>query len=648
LGFYGCSIIQKELLAINESAMMTESNPLSRDCEMTNQELVEREAELALINSVQQALASRLDVQAIYNLVGDKIRDIFDSQVVMISTYDAKTETIEHRYAIERGEHIFAPGRYPIRGFRTQIVQTRQPVLVNTNVAELARRLGQHTIPGTITPKSWLGVPMIVGDQVTGILSLQNVDRENAFDHSDVRLLQTLAASMSVALENARLFDETQRLLNETELRATELQIINSVQEELARKLDIASIYELVGEKLEEYFQPADLSIVVYEPESDLLSAPFQVENGERNTPPPYNVGGKGFMGFLLQNPQPLLIAENMQEAAIHYQNVYSSDKGLPMTVLYVPIMMGDTLHGVIVLKDMEREHAFDATDIRLLKTLANAMSVAIENARLWEQEALYRKALEREFEIGREIQAGFLPETLVQPQGWEIAAAMKSAREVTGDFYDVFELTDGKIGLVIADVCDKGLGAALFMTLFRSLIRAVSNIDFFTNAEYAGPIDPGSRIENAMSLTNNYIAETHGDTNMFCTIFFGILDTTSGMLTYINAGHLPPIVINQQGVIEKLTLTGPAVGLTVGTKYGVGEVRLEPGEVLFAYTDGLTDTVNPEGEYFDIEELIPLFVGDNCLSAELDQVQGRLKEYSSGTTQIDDITLLVVRRKED
>jgi sigma-B regulation protein RsbU (phosphoserine phosphatase) len=352
-------------------------------------------------------------------------------------------------------------------------------------------------------------------------------------------------------------------------------------------------------------------------------------------------------MGFLLQNPQPLLIDENMEEAVLQYQNVYSSGKELPKTALYVPIMIGDSLHGAIVLKDMEKEHAFDVTDIRLLKTLANAMSVAIENARLWEQEALYRKALEREFEIGREIQAGFLPETLPQPQGWEIAASLKSAREVTGDFYDVFELTDGKIGLVIADVCDKGLGAALFMTLFRSLIRAVSNIDFFTNAEYVGTLNPARRIENAISLTNNYIAQTHGDTNMFCTIFFGILDTNTGVLTYVNGGHMPPMVINQQGLREKLKLTGPAVGLSAGTHYVVGEVRLEPGETLFAHTDGLSDTVNPQDEYFGVEEVIPLFTRSESLSALLDQVLSQLVEHSSGTMQIDDITLLAVRRKE-
>ncbi len=617
----------------------------SGDTSLIDQELAEREAELAIISSIQQALASQMDVQAIYTLVGDKIRDIFDSQIVMISTYDPVTETIEHRYAIERGEHIYAPGRYPIRGFRTQIVQTRQPVLVNTNVAEQAARLGQHTIPGTITPKSWLGVPMFVGDKVTGILSLQNIDRENAFNESHVRFLETLAASMSVALENARLFEETQRLLRETEQRAEELQIINAIQEGLVKKLDMASIYELVGAKLSPFVFPADLSILVYDPGSDWLTTPFQVENGVRVSPPPYHVGGKGFFAHLLNNPQPLLINEHVEEAMITYQNVYTSGRGLPKSVLYVPVMQGDKVQAALVLKDVDREGAFNGTNIRLLSTLANAMSVALENARLWEQEALYRKALEREFEIGREIQAGFLPRALPQPQGWEIAASLKSAREVTGDFYDAFELSDKKIGLVIADVCDKGLGAALFMTLFRSLIRAFSNIDFFNSTESAAMLSPSQRIKNAISLTNDYIAETHGDVSMFCTIFFGILDTHSGHLSYVNGGHLPPVIIDRNGIKGTLKVTGPAVGLESGANYGIGEVTLEPDEIFFAHTDGLTDTINPAGEYFSKEALVPLIANSQTLSNLLDGIQNQLRDYSTGAMQADDITMLAIRR---
>lgn len=624
---------------------MTDQTIFPKDIMEIGQELAEREAELAIINSVQQGLASKLDVQAIYNLVGDKIQEIFNSQVVMISTYDPKTNTMEHRYAFERGEHIYAPGRYPVVGFRTQIVETRKPVLANTNVAKTARKLGQPTIPGTITPKSWLGVPMMVGDQVTGILSLQNIDRENAFDDSDVRLLQTLAASMSVALENARLFEETQRLLSVTNQRATELHILNTVQEELAQKLDMASIYELIGDKLKEFFDPAYIAILVYDRERDQISSPYQVESGFRQPFSPYTVSGMGFIGHLLQTHQPLLINENIEEAAYKFQNVYSSSKKLPKSVLYVPVLLGNEMHGALVLKDMEKENAFSEADVRLLKTMANAMSIALENARLWEQEKLYRKTLEREFEIGREIQAGFLPEILPQLEGWEIAAMLKSAREVTGDFYDVFKLTDGKIGLVIADVCDKGLGAALFMTLFRSLLRAVSNIDFFTNAQYANTMSPALRLTNAVSLTNNYIAETHGKTSMFCTIFFGLLDTQSGVLTYINAGHLPPIIIGQSGIKKTLKVSGPMVGLETGANFVVREATFEQGDIFFAYTDGLTDTVNPDGEYITNAELVPLLTSGGNLSSLLEKIQGHIKDYSTGAKQFDDITMLAVRR---
>ena len=177
-------------------------------------QLAQREAELQIINSVQLGLAKHLDGQAIYDLVGDKIRDIFQAQVVMISTYDKQTETIEHRYAIENGERIYAPGHHPIRGFRIWVVETRQPVLVSENVPELAAQLGQPTLPGTVTPKTWLGVPMIANDQVTGILSLQDIEKEHAFDDAVLRLLQTLAASMSVALENARRLGLDMQTLN--------------------------------------------------------------------------------------------------------------------------------------------------------------------------------------------------------------------------------------------------------------------------------------------------------------------------------------------------------------------------------------------------------------------------------------------------
>jgi len=154
-------------------------------------------------------------------------------------------------------------------------------------------------------------------------------------------------------------------------------------------------------------------------------------------------------------------------------------------------------------------------------------------------------------------------------------------------------------------------------------------------------------RLKNAISLTNNYIAETHGNTSMFATIFFGILDSRTGVLMYVNGGHLPPMLINQQGIKETLKLTGPAVGVAPGADYGVSQVVLEPGDTLFAYTDGITDAVNPAGEYFSVKGLVPLFVGNQALSTLLEQIIKEIEFYSPGAQQTDDITMLAVRRKE-
>ena len=180
--------------------------------------LDQRAMELALINSVQEGLSSKYEMQAIYDLVGDKLRDTFDSQVVMISEYDAQSETVFHHFAIERSRHLQIQGWHPIDASREKVVQSRIPVMINEKeINDLLSSKGMQVVPGTEVPKTWLGAPWMVGKEVRGIVSLQNLDKENAFSTSDINLLTTLTNSMSQSLENARLFDETQRLLERME-----------------------------------------------------------------------------------------------------------------------------------------------------------------------------------------------------------------------------------------------------------------------------------------------------------------------------------------------------------------------------------------------------------------------------------------------
>ena len=182
------------------------------------QGLEQRAVELALINSVQEGLSAKYEMQAIYDLVGDKLRDTFNAQVVMISQYDSQTNKIFHHYAIERGQHLQIPGWHPIDASRAKVVRTKKSLMINTNeIIALLESQKMKVVPGTEVPKTWLGVPMLVANEVRGIVSLQNLDIENAFSTSDIELLTTLTNSMSQSLENARLFDETQRLLNQME-----------------------------------------------------------------------------------------------------------------------------------------------------------------------------------------------------------------------------------------------------------------------------------------------------------------------------------------------------------------------------------------------------------------------------------------------
>ena len=272
-----------------------------------------------------------------------------------------------------------------------------------------------------------------------------------------------------------------------------------------------------------------------------------------------------------------------------------------------------------------------------------------LEKKRLRDKERLYAKSLERDLEIGREIQKSFLPEELPRVPGWEIAARFRPARQVAGDFYDAFALpASGRIGLIVADVCDKGVGAALFMALFRTLLRATATGDADPpGAAAAGSADPAAELLRAVRLTNDYIARTHGRSNMFATLFFGVLEPATGALLYVNGGHEAPVVYGPGGVKARLSPTGPAVGMMPDMPFAVGQARLEAGDGLLAFTDGVTDARGASGLYGEERLLARMREGSSSPAAALlDSIESAVLAHAAGWEQADDITLLAVRRE--
>lgn len=275
-----------------------------------------------------------------------------------------------------------------------------------------------------------------------------------------------------------------------------------------------------------------------------------------------------------------------------------------------------------------------------------------------------YSQALNKELEKGREIQKNFLPPTILQKQNLETAVFFEPARQVAGDFYDVFDISKSSVGLVIADVCDKGVGAALFMALFRSLIRifsleaklrgnasAILKANLPVNGEWIGESTSTNLAHlnalQAVLMTNNYVAEYHGELGMFATLFFGVLEPETGLLTYINGGHEPLFIINADGAVkEHLNSTGPAVGMLPNMKFKIRQIFLEPGEILLGYTDGVPEARAEGGQFFTQERLLSMLAKTPPSAKELiDKIATSVLEHTGSAEQFDDITMLAVRR---
>lgn len=272
-------------------------------------------------------------------------------------------------------------------------------------------------------------------------------------------------------------------------------------------------------------------------------------------------------------------------------------------------------------------------------------ISTSLDRKRLRDQEQLYLQSLENELNIARNIQKEFLPFDMPEVPGWEIAAYFKAAKFVAGDYYDAFTLPDGNLMIVVGDVCGKGVGAALFMTLFRSLLRATSTASIFSGETHT-TYSPAERIEQAISITNGYVSHTHEQALVFSTVFIAVLDVTNGTLTYINAGNEAPYLTRANGTFEELRPTGPVIGFMADAKFNVKETRMEKGDSLLVFTDGIPDSKNLQNEFFGQDRLRDFMNHVDASSADrVNRLGSELDKFIGTADQFDDITIMAVRR---
>jgi serine phosphatase RsbU (regulator of sigma subunit)/anti-sigma regulatory factor (Ser/Thr protein kinase) len=300
---------------------------------------------------------------------------------------------------------------------------------------------------------------------------------------------------------------------------------------------------------------------------------------------------------------------------------------------LVVPLVTQGELIGLLNLGPRMSDQEYSGDDRRLLESLAAQAAPAVRVGQLvreQEAEIRSRERLEQELQVAKLIQQNFLPRHVPELPGWKVAADYRPAREVGGDFYDFIDLPDGRLGLVIGDVTDKGVPAALVMAATRSVLRASAQ----------RLIEPGE----VLARVNEHLCPDIPE-NMFVTCLYGVLEPETGRLVFANAGHNLPVVCND-GVVTELRARGMPLGLMPGMAYEEVEAVLAPGAELLLYSDGLVEAHDPSREMFGSQRLATLMASGNGGTQLIADLLGALGSFAGEhSEQEDDITLVAIGR---
>ncbi len=475
--------------------------------------------------------------------------------------------------------------------------------------------------------------PLRVGDRPLGVLTLAH-HSPGRYGHEARTIASTFANYAAVAIENTRLFDSAQE---QAYASAALLQVaqavvsLNDLDEILSSIIRIMPI--LVGVKRvvlyrldteyqalqasQEYGFSEEEESFMTEKSMSLSEFPFLIWALEQNTLVTYPLKAEA---------QPKDWFE-IQPGDWDEANASEPERLL----IAVPLSIKSDIFGVMLIEEDDNARRFRARRLEIINGISQQAALAIQND-LLQQEMVVRERLETEVQLARQIQQTFIPSTLPTHKDWQIAARWRTARQVGGDFYDVIELPDNKLGIFIADVADKGMPAALFMALTRTLVRAAV-------------VETSSPAEALRRVNDSLLPDTQQ--GMFITAVYGVLDLNTGAFTYVNAGHNPPFWVKTDGSLEKLTRTSIALGVMEQPVIEEKTITITLSDTLLLYTDGLTEAFSPGGDLFGEVRLLDVMDSLAAGTAEevIKSIEECLNDFIDPLPLADDLTMMAIRR---
>lgn len=576
--------------------------------------------ELTILERLSQAvIRAQLDVGRLCDLLYEHIEKAVGCKNFVMELIEGEQDEGRVMVWVQEGQRHDPTTARPT-GVLAWMRKTPEPIQVHDVTRE--------RLPGPLhldeDLRSLLVHPMLAGQRLVGSVLLW--DREpRTFSHHDRRLVSLMTAQLAAAIENARLYQREWR-------RVVQLSTIGEVSRQVAAVTDLDHLFAHVVRLIKGSFGfdhvhiftvDKDAQEAVFRASTSPMDGPWR----ERGLSLPLH--GPGIVAWVAREGQPLLVPDVRAEP----RYIVDPDGVLAGTrsELAVPMKVEDRVLGVLDVQS-SRIGAFTRDDLFVLQTVADAIAIAIEDANLY-QEAMARRHLEEELRVAQEIQTSLLPDCPPELPGWDIAVDWRPARQVAGDFYDFVYLPDGQLGVIIADVSDKGIPAALFMAMARSLIRAMVLSDR----------PPAQALRRASQLI---LADSR--TDMFVTLFYAAFDPATGRVTYVNAGHNPPLLFRADpGSVAQLRADGVALGAVEDIELNTWELTLDAGDMIVMYTDGVTEAINSYYEPFGVERLVHLILEHHDLSPAglIAKINQALAEFVGDEPIFDDAALVVLKR---
>jgi len=578
-----------------------------------------------LVNELSVEFISILDLDELIERVAHRIREVIDYKFFNIFLVDETRGGLVWKKAI---------------GYNPEEVAAHEVIPFDRSIASAAWREGRTINVGDVSrdsrylpiapeggsqPRSEIAVPLSLTreNKIVGVLTIESSE-PNYFTRDHERILNVLGNHLAIALKHARVYDELRQ-------RTREMRTLIEIGHEITSILDLDRLLNHIAPMLDRIINYEFLLVgLIDETREEFV---WHVEDGygaQKRERASRTKASQGVVGRAVRERRTQIVGDVLRDPDYYVTDKWEGQG--QRSEIAVPLIYEDKVIGVLALES-SGTNAFDEYHGRLLENIANNLSIAIANARLYAEHVERERQLEREILMARDVQRAMIPDAPPPMRGFDVAARLEPALNLSGDFYDYIPLAPERVGILIGDVAGKGVRAAMGMAAARSILRSVAR-------RGGGP----SRVLRDANL------RLHRDLGreLLLTLVYAVLDTKTKTLHYCNAGHNPPLLVKASGKWRALKTGGLLLGVFDKQQYKSETLHMEKGDALFFYTDGLTEahTAAPHRVEFGEARILDFLLKHRHLraSAIIEAFLDHINEFTAGAHQHDDLTLVVIK----